>query len=141
MEKGTYLLNGLFSYCAAVALDNWALILVIYVILTGVSSTATSDIITCNLRPTTIDKFSFPLLLRLINIGLRISFGNLLFHTFGTCATNGSWFGGHVGLLLMLLNLSSFFLRNTMLILRLLNNLDSRILWQQYHLSVVSLAC
>jgi hypothetical protein len=67
-------LNGLFSYCAAVALSDRALILVIYVILTGVSSATSSDIISGDLRPTTIDKLGFSLLLRLINIGLSISF-------------------------------------------------------------------
>jgi hypothetical protein len=122
-------------------LGDRALILVIYVILTGVSSAAASDIISSNLRPTTINKFSFSLLLCLINIGLRISFRNLLFHAFASCSTYRSRLGWHVGLLLMLFNLPSFFLGNTMLILTLFYDLDASVLWQQYHLSVVSLTC
>ena len=41
----------------------------------------------------------------------------------------------------MLFNLPSFFLGNTMLILTLFYDLDASVLWQQYHLSVVSLTC
>ena len=134
-------MNGLFSYCAAVALSDRALILVIYVILTGVSSATSSDIISGDLRPTTIDKLGFSLLLRLINIGLSISFWNLLFHAFASCSTDRSWLGWHVWLLLMLFNLPSFFLGNSMLILTLLHDLDASVLWQQDHLSVVSLTC
>lgn len=122
----TYLLNGLFTNSATVSLDNRALILVIYVILNGVSSTASSDIITCNLRSTTIYQFSFPLLLSLINIGLSIALGHLLFHSFSTSTTYRSGFRGH-RLLLMLFNLSSFLLRNT---LWLFYDLNPSVLWK-----------
>ena len=128
-------MNGLLTHCTTVSLTYLALVLVI---LTGVASATTSDVVSCNLRPTTIDKFCFSLLLCLVNIGLSISFWNLLFHRFSTSTTNWSWFCGH-RLLLMLFIRTSFFLRNTMLILRLFDNLYSRVLWKKNHLSVVSL--
>lgn len=126
IDQFVLLLNWLFTNRTTVSL-NRTLILVISVILTGVSSTAASDIITCYLRAPTVDKFGFPLLLCLINICLSISLWNLLFHTFTTSSTNGCWFCWH-RLLLMLFNLTSLFLRNSMLILRLLDNLNSRVL-------------
>ena len=133
-------MNGLLTNSAAVSLDYRTLILVIDIILTGVTSTATSNIVSSYLRATAVYKFGFPLLLCLVNISLSIPFWNLLFDTFSTTTADWCGFGWH-RLLLMLFDLTSFFLRNTMLILRLLHYLYSRVLWKKYHLSIVSLTC
>lgn len=130
----TYLLNWLVADGATSSLNDRTLILIIYVILSWVSSTAPSNIIPSNLRATTIYEFSFPLLLCLINVCLSITFRNWLF-----CSFLDVWglFWWHR--LLMLFYLTSFFLRHT--ILWLFNNLNSSILRKQNHLSIVSLPC
>ena len=130
----TYLLNWLVANGATSPLDHRALILIIYVILPWIASTAASNIIPGYLRATTVYEFGFSLLLCLINVCLSIPFWNWLF-----CSFLDVWglFWWHR--LLMLLNLTSFFLGHA--ILWLFNNLNSSVLRQQNHLPIVSLAC
>lgn len=134
-QKKTYLLDGLFTHCAAISLAYLTLVLVV---LSGVAGATASDIVSGDLWPSTINEFRFPLLLCLVNIGLSISFRNLLFHRFSAATANGRWFCGH-RLLLIFFNWTSFFLRNTMLILGLFDDLNSCVLRKKNHLTVVSL--
>ena len=126
--RWTYLLYRLITDSAAVTLHNRALVLIVYVVLTGVSSTATTYIVSSNLWASTVYKLSFSLLLCLVYICLCVSFRCLLLYCFWTTASQWSWFRRH-HLLLMLFNRSSLFLRNAVLIWLLFYNLNSCVLW------------